>query len=228
VIHCLRGCYYYRKKYSINLNKKFGYPFLFIRRKVGDAVHEAIQEVYNFDEIEKTIISEKFNVKGRADGIKDIYLIDFKPSDKIKEKVDIKHYDQANIYSTILNTEYDYSIEKIVIVYYILNFKDMQVFTSNVDIKRGLEFLRRGKLLKEHLDNNILIDPIGSTESECKFCPYLRYCEKDGYKEVCPPKSKVKNDVKVEEKPKKQIEKPKKKKKKIKVSYQEPRDGFLL
>lgn len=233
VLNCLRGCYYYRKKYSIDLNKKFNYPFLYIKQKVGDSVHEAIQEVYNFDEVEKTIISEKFNVKGRADGIKEIYIIDFKPSDILKDKVDIKHYDQGNIYATILNTEYGYSIEKVVIVYYILNFKDMQVFVNGVDIKRGLSFLKNGKLLKEHLDNNVLIDPIGATESECRYCSYLKYCEKDGYKEVKPPK--FKHIIEVDEKPKKEIEKPKqkiekpvKKKKKVRIDYKDPSDGFLL
>lgn len=228
ILNCLRACYYFRKKYSIDLNKKFNYPYLYIRRKVGDAVHEAIQEVYNFEEVEKTVISEKFHVKGRLDGLSDIYVIDFKPSAEMRTEVDSKHYDQGNIYSTILNTEYGYSIEKIVIVYYILDFKDMQVFVDRIDLKRGLGFLNRGKLLKEHLDNSTLIDPIGATEKECGYCPYIKYCEKDGYKEVAPPKLKFAKS-KVEEKPKhtKTIEKPKKKRKK-KFSYKDPADGFLL
>lgn len=234
ILNCLRACYYFRKKYSINLKNKFNYPFLYIRRKVGDAVHESIQDVYNFDETEKTVISEKFNVKGRLDGLIDSYVIDFKPSDKMKEEVDPKHYDQGNIYATILNTEYGYSIKKVIIVYYILNFKDMQVFVDKVDLKRGLGFLERGKLLKEHIENNILIDPIGATEKECRYCSYIKYCEKDQYKKVAPPK--VKNIVskpedkkvndKPEKKPKKKIEKQKLSKNK-KFEYKDP-DGFLL
>lgn len=234
ILNCLRSCYYFRKKYSINIKSKFNYPFLYIRRKVGDSVHEAIQDVYNFDETEKTVISEKFPVKGRLDGLIDSYVIDFKPSDKMKDEVDPKHYDQGNIYATILNTEYGYSIEKVIIVYYILNFKDMQVFVDKVDLKRGLGFLNRGKLLKEHLDNNTLIDPIGATEKECRYCSYIKYCEKDQYKKVAPPK--VKNvinksenkidDVKPKKKPKKKIEK-QKLRKNSKFEYKDP-DGFLL
>lgn len=232
VLNCLRACYYYRKKYSIDLKKKFTYPYLYMRRKVGDAVHEAIQEIYNFDEVEKTVISEKFHVKGRLDGLdSDMYVIDFKPSEDFRDKVDPKHYDQGNIYSTILNTEYDYSIQKVVIVYYLLNFKNMQVFSNDVDIKRGLEFLKRGKLLKKHIDNNMLIDPIGATEKECRFCPYVKYCQKDGYKDIIPPK--FESDKKVEEpkpKPKKQIDKKKAKlvKRNKKFEYKDPSDSFLL
>jgi hypothetical protein len=230
VLNCLRACYYYRKKYSIDLKKKFTYPYLYIRQKVGDAVHEAIQDVYSFDEVEKTIISEKFHVKGRLDGLNDIYVIDFKPSDKMKDKVETKHYDQGNIYSTILNTEYGYSITKVVIVYYILNFKDMQVFVSDVDLKRGLSFLKRGKHLKEHIENSMVIDPVGATEKECRYCPYVKYCQKDSYREVAPPQSKFVKKVIDKEKPKKTIKKKpvNKKKDNKKFHYKDPGDNFIL
>jgi len=228
VINCLRACYYHRKKYSIDLKKKYNYPYLYLKRKVGDTVHETIQDIYNFDEVEKTIISEKFHVKGRPDAIsEDIFVIDFKPTENFREDVDPNHYEQGNIYSTILNTEYGYSIQKVVIVYYLSNFKNMQVFSNKVDMERGLEFLKRGKLLKDHLDNSILIDPIGASEKECQYCPYIGYCQKDGYKEVAPPKTKDK----VTKEPKKQIEKPapkKPKKKKKRFEYGDPSDSFLL
>jgi CRISPR/Cas system-associated exonuclease Cas4 (RecB family) len=227
VINCLRACYYYRKKYSIDLKKKFTYPYLFVRRKVGDAVHEAIQSIYSFDEVEKTIISEKFHVKGRLDGLSDVFVIDFKPSETLRNEVDQKHYDQGNIYATILNTEYGYSIQKVVIVYYILNFKDMQVFSNKVDLKRGLEFLKRGKLLKERIENNILIDPIGATEKECRYCPYVKFCQRDGFEAISPPNIQVKKEENI---PTEKIEKPKKKLKKRskKFEYKDPSDSFLL
>lgn len=224
VLYCLRACYYYRKKYSIDLKKKFNYPFLYIRQKVGNTVHDTIQDIYGFDEVEKTVISDKFHVKGRLDALEDVYLIDFKPSEKFREEVEMKHYDQGNMYATILNTEYDYHVKKIVIAYYISNFKDMQVFVKNVDLKRGFEFLNKGKLLKEHLDNNLVIDPIGATVKECGYCPYSIYCQKDGYKQVAPPKVKKI----VNKKPEKKIEKPKKKTNNKKPKYQDPSDVFLL
>lgn len=228
VIGCLRACYYHRKKYSIDLKKKYNYPYLYLKRKVGDAVHETIQDIYNFDEVEKTVISEKFHVKGRPDAIsEDIFVIDFKPTENFREDVDLKHYDQGNIYATILNTEYGYSIQKVVIVYYLANFKNMQVFSNKIDINRGLEFLKRGKLLKDHLDKCILIDPIGAIEKECQYCPYIEYCEKDGYKEIAPPKLE-KEFIK---EPKKSIEKQtsqKAKKVKAKFQYKDPSDSFLL
>lgn len=232
VFKCLRACYYYRKKYSIDLKEKFQYPYLYLRQRVGDAVHEAIQSVYSFDEVEKTVISELYHVKGRLDGLVDRYVIDFKPSEQSRENVDEQHYDQANIYATILNTEYGYSIEKVVIVYYILNFKDMQVFTNKVDIKRGLNFLERGKLLKNHLENMILIDPLGATEKECRYCSYKKYCDKDGFKEVAPPKFQmVKNEKPTEkiEPPKQEKKKTKIKQRKIKLEYKKDiDDGFIL
>lgn len=227
VINCLRACYYYRKKYSIDLKKEFSYPYLYLRRKVGNAVHDAIQGVYNFEEVEKTVISDKYHVKGRLDGLIGQYVIDFKPTENLKERVDQKHYDQGNIYSTILNTEYGYSIQKVVIVYYLLNFKDVQVFINGVDLNRGQKFLERGKLLKHHLENGILIDPIGANEKECRYCSYYKYCSKDGFKEVAPPKTKMT----AEQKPEPKIEKPKKKKKKKinkKFEYKDVGDNFLL
>lgn len=223
VLYCLRSCYYYRKKYSIDLKKKFTFPFLYIKRKVGDAVHGAIQDVYTFDEVEKTVISEKFFVKGRLDALSDVYVIDFKPTETFRESVDIKHYDQGNMYATILNTDYDYSVKKVVIVYYLLNFKDMQVFNNDVDMKRGFEFLERGKLLKEYIENNIVIDPIGATEKDCRYCPYTDYCQKDKFKKVAPPKLKTKDKPK----PKKKVEKPQKPKPK-KFHYKDPSEGFLI
>jgi CRISPR/Cas system-associated exonuclease Cas4 (RecB family) len=235
LLGCLRGCYYYRKKYSIDLKKKFNYPYLYIRQKVGNAVHEAIQDVYSFDEVEKTVISEKFFVKGRLDGLADVYVIDFKPSNDVRKEVDPKHFNQGNIYATILNTEYEYSIKKVVIVYYLLSFKDIQVFVNDVDLEQGLSFLKRGKLLKEHLENNIIVDPIGATKNECQYCPYVKYCQKDGYKDISPPKLKpikpkdTTEDKIKKPKPTKQIEKQKPKKKRSKkFEYKDPSDGFLL
>jgi len=100
----------------------------------------------------------------------------------------------------------------------------MQVFVDRVDLKRGIGFLNRGKLLKEHIENNILIDPIGATEKECRYCPYVKYCSKDGYKDTAPPKSKFKkkvvDEVLVKKKPKK--------KRNIKLKYKDPSDNFIL
>jgi len=229
LLYCLRSCYYYRKKYSIDLKKKFGFPYVYLKQRVGNAIHDAVQDVYGFDEVEKTVISQKFQVKGRLDALNDdIYVIDFKPSEDFKSEVDLKHFDQGNIYATILNTEYDYSVKKVVIVYYLLNFKNMQIFVSDVDLNRGLEFLKRGKQLKDHLDNNLVIDPIGATEKDCQFCPYVEYCDKDKFKSVAPPKRFKKQTTKIETtKIEKPIKKPKKRPKK-KFEYEDPKDGFLI
>lgn len=226
LLYCLRASFYYRKKYSIDLKKKFNYPFLYLHQKIGDTVHATIQEIYGFDEVEKTVISDKFHVKGRLDALEEVFLIDFKPSAELREEMDMKHYDQGNIYATILNTEYDYKVEKIVIAYYISNFKDMQVFIKKVNLERGFEFLNKGKLLKNHLENNLVIDPFGATEKECRYCPYSEYCQKDGFQKVAQPKFKKIEDKKSEKK----IEKPKQKKKpkKTKVQYKDPSDVFLL
>jgi hypothetical protein len=231
ILKCLRACYYYRKKYSIDLKKKFTYPYLYIRRKVGDTVHGAIQDVYNFEEVEKSVISEKYHVKGRLDGLIRDCVIDFKPTENLRDEAEMKHYDQGNIYSTILNTEYEYTIKKVVIVYYLVNFKDVQVFVNDVDIKRGIKFLERGKLLKNHVESGNLIDPIGADEKECHYCPYYKYCIKDNFKEVAPPKAKITNRPKPEK-----IENEKSKKKKInkikkrnkKFEYKDVDDRFLL
>ena len=58
---CLRQAYYTRKRYSVNLNEKYQFSYLFMIQKVGNTIHEVLQELYDFTESEKTIVSEKYN-----------------------------------------------------------------------------------------------------------------------------------------------------------------------
>lgn len=186
---CLRKSYYVRKRYKIDLKKEFSFPYLYMIQKVGDLVHEIIQDLYNFDEVEKTIVSEPFKVKGRLDALGGNILYEIKTLDpsKFKGKYIKEHYFQGVIYAYILNSEYNYKIEKIVIVYFIRDFKSIHTFDLEPDESLAKSFLQRALVLQDSLAKNTPPDPIGAVINECKYCSYKTYCQKDKCDKVIQP-----------------------------------------
>jgi len=182
---CLRSNYYNRKRYSINVDDKFNFTYLYLIQKVGNEIHELVQNLYDFTEVEKTIVSEKFKVKGRADALKNEYLYEIKSIDplKFKNKYDMNHYYQALIYAYILNSEYNYNIKYVTILYVLRNLKKVYPFDLPINDKIAKSFLNRAILLRNSLDKNIVPDPIGSSEEQCKFCLFKKYCDKDEIKD---------------------------------------------
>jgi len=178
---CLRQAYYTRKRYSVNLSKKYQFSYLLMIQKVGNIIHEIIQELYDFTESEKTIVSEKYNVKGRIDGIRNSFLYEIKSIDvdKFKNRYIKEHYEQALIYAYILNTEYDYNIKTITIVYVLRNLKHIIPFDVPIDNSIAESLLSRATLLKSSLDKIEVPDPIGATTEQCRYCLHKSYCEKD-------------------------------------------------
>ena len=66
---CSRKSYYERKRYEVDINQMFRFSYLVLLQEVGNFVHKFIQSIYGFTESEKTVISEKYKVKGRLDSI---------------------------------------------------------------------------------------------------------------------------------------------------------------
>lgn len=187
--HCLRQCYYNRMRFPVNLKKLYQYPYLYLIQKVGNEIHEVIQELYDFSETEKTIVSERFKVKGRLDGIRDSFLFEIKSIDvdKFKNEYIKEHYLQGIIYAYILNTEYQYSIKTITIIYVIRNCKRIVPFDLPVDHKLAESFLSKALILKSSLETSQVPDPFGSTNETCKYCLYKKQCENDKCIEVSQP-----------------------------------------
>jgi hypothetical protein len=175
-------------------------------QRVGDAVHETVQDLYDFVEKEKSIVSEKYKVKGRADGIKDNFLYELKTLDteKFNNTYRENDYHQGNIYASVLNTEYDYKIDTIVVVYFLRNLKKVIPFDIPVNNSIAEIFLKRGVLLRDAINKRTVIDPIGATPDSCSFCLFKKFCAKDGFNELKPPfmKNEEKHEQK-EESPKK-------------------------
>jgi len=196
---CLRKNYYVRKKYKIDIRKQYNFSYLYLINKVGTRIHDIIQDVYDFDEDEKTILSEKFKVKGRTDAIKASTLFELKSIDesKFKGKAIKEHIFQGMVYAYILNTEYDYDIKNITIIYIIRTLKKIHPIDIEVDMKLGETLMSRAPLLIDALKKNIVIDPIGASDEQCKWCSYKKYCKKDSYNKVKPPYIK---DKKIKEK----------------------------
>jgi len=178
---CTRKSYYERKKYEVDVNEMFRFSYLVLLQEVGNFVHKFIQSIYGFTEIEKTVISEKYKVKGRLDSIQDNFLVEFKTVDSsdFKNTYSVEHYHQSLIYVHILNTEYNYKIEGITIVYILRNFKKVVPFDLQVDDKLAKSFLERAPLLLSCIEKNEVIDPIGAAIEQCNYCLYKKFCEKD-------------------------------------------------
>lgn len=183
---CLRKTYYSRMKYEIDLNKQFNFVYLDLINEIGNAIHSYIQEIYNFTEIEKTVISEKYKIKGRVDAIKDSFLYEFKTLDEKKFKgIYLKeHYYQPIIYSYILNSEYGYNIKTITLVYFFRDNLKRRPYAIDlpIDDRVAISFLENAKLLYDCIKKKIIPDTINSDKEQCRWCSYKKYCEKDSLK----------------------------------------------
>ena len=191
---CLRQSYYVRMRYPVNLSDQYRFAYLYLIQKVGNEIHNVIQDLYNFGETEKTIVSEVYKVKGRLDGIKDSFLYEIKSidADKFNNRYIPEHFEQANNYAYILNTEYDYNIKTVVIIYVIRNLKNIIPFDIPIDDSLAKSLLERAPLLRSSLNDNEVPDPIGSKMEHCKYCLHKEYCKKDECKKVFQPFAKPK------------------------------------
>ena len=199
---CMRKTYYSRKRYQIDTSSLYRFSYLYLIQRVGNAIHDIFQELYNFTEIEKTVVSEKYKVKGRIDAIQSITIYEIKSIDdeKYDGKYQETHYVQSNIYAFILNTEYDYKIKNISIIYVLRNLKKVYVFDLEVDHDLAKKYLERAPVLLKALEANKIPDPVGASKDQCQYCPYKKYCEKDGYDKIIPPYLKKKKEKKEKEK----------------------------
>ena len=186
---CMRQNYYNRKRYQIDISAQYRFAYVYLIQKVGNVIHDIFQDLYNFTEVEKTIVSEKYKVKGRIDGLKDKILYEIKSIDvdKFKGNYVKEHYIQSLIYVYILNTEYDYEIDNITIIYVLRNLKGVHVFDLDVDLKLAEEYLKRAPILLTAVEGNKVPDPIGANKEQCKYCSYKSYCKKDGSQKIAPP-----------------------------------------
>jgi hypothetical protein len=197
--NCLRQSYYSRKRYQIDIKSQFRFSYLYLIQKVGNTIHDIFQSLYNFSEVEKTIVSETFKVKGRVDAIKGTNVYELKTLDpkKFKGKFIKEHYFQGLIYAYILINDYGYTIDKITIIYILRDLKTVRAFDVEVDLKLAENFLQRAPILLSGLESNTPPDPIGATKDSCMWCPYKEYCEKDECESINPPymkKEKKKSD----------------------------------
>jgi CRISPR/Cas system-associated exonuclease Cas4 (RecB family) len=176
-------------------------------QKTGNLIHEIFQDLYNFTDTEKSIVSEKYKVKGRVDALKDDILYELKTLDppKYRGKYIKEHYYQCVIYAHILNTEYDYNISKITIVYVLRDLKKIYPFDLPPNDELAIQFLERSLILLDSISSKKTPEPIGATDTHCRFCLYKKYCEKDGYNKIKPPYIKDEQPKKKPEEKKKSV-----------------------
>lgn len=204
--NCLRQNYFVRKKYQIDIRKQYNFSYLYFIQHVGNTIHDVIQELYNFDESEKTVLSEKFKVKGRVDSIKGSTVFEIKSIDssKFKGKAIKEHIFQGMVYAYILNTEYNYNIKNITIIYVIRTLKSIHPIDIDMDMKLGENLITRAPLLLDALNKNSIIDPIGATKEQCKWCSFRdKFCKNESYNQIKPPfikNKKLKEEVEIQPK----------------------------
>lgn len=196
LFYCMRKSYYSRLKYATDLKKQFSFAYLDLINRIGNEVHDYIQEIYNFAETEKTIVSEKYKVKGRCDAITQPILYEIKTLDEKKfTGIYVKeHYYQPIIYAYLLNTEYNYKITTITLIYV---FRDNikrrpYVIDLPTDDKVAIGFLEQSLVLQNSIISKQVPEPFNATKDQCQWCPYISYCEKDPSKLLKPFSSKVK------------------------------------
>ncbi len=112
------------------------------------------------------------------------------------------HFLQGNVYAHILNTEYNYKIHTVVILYVFRNLRQIVPFDLPIDPPLAQSLLERAPILRNSIDKKIVPDPIGSNISHCQWCSYKKYCEKDKCNEILQPFNKKKKEKKVEVKKK--------------------------
>lgn len=206
---CMRSNFYNRLRYQVDVKDLFKFAYLKMIQDVGNTIHSVVQSVYDFSETEKTIISEKYKVKGRMDAAKENYLYEIKTMDesKFSGKYNPDHYHQGNIYSFILNNEYNYSIDTVILLYFFRDNlkKRPAVFEIKVDSKQAEFYVSKANILLSHIQRKELPDIIGSTEEQCKYCLYKKFCEKEESKTNKPylkKKEEIVQQQQIKEKPK--------------------------
>jgi len=179
IVSCIRQAYYSRQKYEIDLKKQFHFSYGYLMRKLGSALHEMVTELYGFDEVEKPIVSEKFKVKGRADAIKNKYIYEIKTIDEQKNVITYvpEHYYQGLVYAHILNTEYNYNIKTITIVYVPRSPRRIFPFDVPVDNLIAENLLKRATILHKCLNTTVVPETLGATKEQCTYCAYKKFCD---------------------------------------------------
>ena len=154
-------------------------------------------------ELFKAVLKEKGRLRPYV-----IYEIKSIDPSKFKGTYIKEHLFQGIIYAYILKTEYDYDIDNVTIVYVLRDLKTIQAFDVKIDMKLAESFLARAPILLSALEANTVPEPIGATKDQCRWCPYKKFCEDDGYSKLIPPYKKTKQKKKPpptqpqEEKPK--------------------------
>lgn len=201
---CLRQAFYSRSKYPIDLKQLFQFSYLYMIQEVGNTIHSIILSLYNFTETEKTVVSEKYKVKGRIDGLRERFLHEIKSIDEGKftgTYLD-EHYAQAVCYAHILNTEYDgYDIDTVVLTYVMRNCKRIVPFDIPVKPKVAETLLQKAPILLSSIKSKKAPDPLDAKMEHCKYCLYKKYCEQDECSEIYQPFAEKKQTKKQEEKP---------------------------
>lgn len=179
---CMRKSYYYRMKYSVDVKEIFKFAYLDIINEVANSIHDYIQEVYGFPEVQKTIVSQKYKVKGRIDAYKDGFVYEIKTleEDKFFGNYYPEHYHQGLVYAYILNTEYSYNVHTITIIYVMRsNVRKVYSFDIPVNDELAKSFLQRAPRLLSHISKKTVPESLAASKEQCDFCPYVKYCKED-------------------------------------------------
>jgi len=196
VASCIRKVYYERAKYIVDVKKMFTFPYLYPIQKVGDSLHECITDIYDFREINKTVVSEKYKVKGKIDALTEPYVYEIKTldSDKFTGKYINEHYYQGLVYAYILNLEYGYNMKNVTLIYQFRDKLKQKPIPFDLPMENELakSLMERSLIIQSSLQTKEVPDCIGATKELCHYCVFRDdYCAKESSKVELPFEKKI-------------------------------------
>jgi hypothetical protein len=154
---------------------------------MGQAIHNVVQKAYDFDDINVTMISDKYKLKGKADAVKYPILYEFKTVDEAKfQSFNIEHVKQAYVYAQLSKEVLGKEIKIVCLVYF---FRDNIrktpfcydfVFDDKAE-KIAKDLIIKSLIVRNAIDSKVVPSTNGASEEECKWCQFKNYCinEKD-------------------------------------------------
>ena len=196
ICSCIRKTFYERLQFPPDMSKTFLQPFKFVSKIAAVKVEEIVKKVYDFDEVNKVVVSEKFRIKDRVDAINKDCLVKLFLEAERQTEYKVDDYYKSVILAYILNTEHDYNIKHVTLVYFYNNFSESSSFDIVVKQKIAESYLTRPTALVSWIQKKVTPDPYGSDINQCNDCPYISFCEKDDTVEVKKPFTSRLNNTK--------------------------------
>ena len=77
------------------------------------------------------------------------------------------------------NEDYGYNVDTIVIVYILRTLRDIIPYDLPYDFDKAKSLMEEALVLRKHIDENTVPPIVNSTNENCNYCLYKKYCKKE-------------------------------------------------